>query len=104
MRKHLFFFPVVLWTLLALFLESSGVKASLMVWLLWLGLLMAGGMLLQKRNLWGGLIGMIPGFHMIYDSMCQSQQAFTAELPLGILMVTFFLISSVTIYLQERKA
>ena len=104
MRKHLFFLPVVLWTLLALFLESSGVKASLMVWLLWLALLMFGGMLLQKRNLFGGLLGMVPGLHMIYVGVFQAQHAFIAEKTIGVLLVTFFLISTITLYLQQRKA
>ena len=104
MRKHLFFLPVGLWTLLALFLDSSGVKASLMVWLLWLALLMVGGTMLQKRSAFGGLVGMIPGLHMIYVCLFQAQEAFQAELPLGILLVTFFFVSSITIYLQERKA
>jgi len=103
MRKHLFFLPVVLWTLLALFLESSGVKASLMVWLLWLALLMAGGSLLQKRNILGGFLGMIPGLHMIYVSTCQAQQAFVAEGTIGILLVTFFLVSAITIFFSEKK-
>lgn len=104
MRKYLFFLPVVLWTLLALFLESNGVQASLIVWIFWLAMLLAGGILLQKGNLWGGLIGMCSGVHMIYMGICQTSQMVHAEIPMGIVCLIFFLIVTVAMYLQRRRA
>lgn len=103
MRNYLFFLPVFLWTLLALLLESSGVKAVLNVWLLWLALLMISGVLLQKGRFWGGIIGMFPGIHMIYTSTRQTVPSSSVEGPMGILLLIFFLASAVMVYQKHRK-
>ena len=91
MKKVVFFIPAVIAAVFYGFmLIGVGFHISPMVFV-WLALFIASGILMCKGMFWGGFLGALPGFHMIYMSTIDTGQIFS-ELPIGIIVVSFYLV------------
>ena len=92
MKKLIFFLPAILFSLIygAAILSSAG--SVMPPAYIWIALFIISGVLLMKGQWWGGLIGALPGIHMIYMSTVNTGQIINIELPLGIVVIIFELI------------
>lgn len=61
------------------------------------------GFLLNKDKFWGGIFGILPGIHLIYMSTKYTGQAMNIELPLGIIILIFYILCSIFIFHKEIR-
>ncbi len=103
MRKFLFFIPAIIFTAFYGFVMIGiGLSVSPMVFI-WIALFIISGILLAKNLFWGGVLGILPGCHSMYMSTIDTGQVMNIELPLGIVIVAFYLICSVYVYVKHKK-
>lgn len=104
MKKIVFYLPAILHMLFyGLVLLSLGLSASPVVYL-WLVFFIISGVLLASGRFWGGAFGLLPGLHLMYMSTVDTGQILPIELPLGILIVAFYLLCSAFVWHEKRKA
>lgn len=71
--------------------------------LIWLLLFCVSGFLLSMEKIWGGVFGMIPGFVFMWMSTNYTGQVINIELPLGIIIVGFYVGCSVGILCRNKN-
>ena len=104
MKKIVFFIPAILFTLLD-GLIIMGTKLSVLpIVYVWIVLFLISGMLLAKRKFWGGFFGMLPGIHFIYMSTQDTGQILPIELPMGIIVIIFYLLCSGVVFFNIKKS
>ena len=97
-RKILYFLPFIL-SLITYFVASFlGFGMISVKELIWLTLFLTSGFLLSDEKAWGCLFGMIPGIVFIWMSTNDTGQVINIELPLGLIIIGFYLGCGAGIY------
>lgn len=101
MKKLVLFIPVIVFILFYGFMliASFGVVSPVVIG--WLALFTIAGALLCKDIYWGAILGILPALHLIYMSTQETGQVGNIELPLGIVVLIFYLICGYFVY--KRK-
>ena len=95
-RKILYFFILSLITyFVASFLGFGMISVKELIWLT---LFLTSGFLLSDEKAWGCLFGMIPGIVFIWMSTNYTGQVINIELPLGLIIISFYLVCGAGIY------
>lgn len=104
MKKTVFYMPAILFAILLGWVAISlGIGSISPIGLVWIALFLVGGFLLGKDKFWGGILGILPGIHMIYMSTKDTGQVINIELPLGIIILIFYILCSVFVLYKENK-
>ena len=82
---------------------GTGLSVSSSVYA-WMILFLVSGMLLVKKIFWGGFFGMLPGIHFIYMSTQDTGQILPIELPMGIIVIIFYLLCSGAVFFNIKKS
>lgn len=98
MKKTLFFIPVILFALFYGFVAITDIGAMSPVVIGWLALFIAAGVLLSRTVFWGSLLGILPAIHLICMSTQETGQVVNIELPLGIIVLLFYVICGYFVY------
>ena len=97
-RKILYFLPFIL-SLITYFVASFlGFGMISVKELIWLALFLMSGFLISDEKVWGCLFGMIPGIVFVWMSTNDTGQVINIELPLGLIIIGFYLGCGACIY------
>lgn len=96
MKKVLFFIPAMLSIVFYASASLLGLALSPMAYL-WIAAYLSGGVLLAKGVFWGGAVGLLPGLYLMYASTQEHGQVLPGELPVGIIIVAFYLLCGVLV-------
>ena len=100
-RQILYFLPFILSLITYLAAAFLGLGMISVKELIWLALFLMSGFLLSDEKVWGCLFGMIPGIVFIWMSTNDTGQVINIELPLGLIIIGFYLGCGAGIY-QKR--
>ena len=100
-RQILYFLPFILSLIIYLAAAFLGLGMISVKELIWLALFLMSGFLLSDEKVWGCLFGMIPGIVFIWMSTNDTGQVINIELPLGLIIIGFYLGCGAGIY-QKR--
>ena len=100
-KQMLYFLPFILSLITYLAAAFLGLGLISVKELIWLALFLMSGFLLSDEKVWGCLIGMIPGIVFIWMSTNDTGQVINIELPLGLIIIGFYLGCGAGIY-QKR--
>ena len=104
MNKTVYYIPAILFTIIYGSLAFSiGFSSISPIVFAWIALFFLGGLLLGKDKFWGGILGTFPGFHLIYMSTKDTGQVIDIELPMGIIILIFYVVCSGFVFYKERK-
>lgn len=103
MKKFIFHLPTILFTILYGWLVMIAAGAISPIIFAWIALFLIGGILLSKGKFLGGLLGMLPGIHLIYMSTKDTGQVINIELPSGIIILIFYILCSGYVFYKEKK-
>ncbi len=104
MKKIVYFIPAIIFTLFYGFIIiGAGLSVSPIIYA-WIALFIASGVLLSKGRFWGGFLGLLPGIHLIYMSTKDTGQIFPIELPLGIIVTTFYILCCGFVFYKRKSA
>jgi len=104
MQKTVFYIPSILFAVLYGWAAITfGIYSISLIVLVWIGLFLVCGFLLSKDKFWGGILGILPGIHLIYMSTKYTGQVINIELPFGIIILIFYIICSSFVFYKEKK-
>lgn len=103
MNKTIFYIPAILFIILYGWLVIIAAGAISPIVFAWIALFLVGGVLLGRGKFWGGFLGMLPGIYLIYMSTKDTGQVINIELPLGIIVVIFYVFCSSFVFWKEKK-
>ena len=104
MKKVVFHIPTILFAVLfGLMTIILGVNSISSIVIIWITLFLVSGLLLSKDKFWGAIFGMLPGIHWIYMSTQETGQAIDIELPLGITVLIFYILSGIFIFYKKNQ-
>ena len=101
MKKAIVFAPAAIFTVAVVALNII-LKTFSPLWYAWVLLLWVGGLVMNKGKAWGAVIGVRPGVHLIYMSTQYTGQVINIELPLGLIVVIFYLGCGFVIWKRNR--
>ena len=101
MKKAIVFAPAAIFTVAIVALNII-LKTFSPLWYAWVLLLWTGGFIMNKGKTWGAVIGLLPGVHLIYMSTQYAGQVINIELPLGLIVVIFYLGCGFVIWKRNR--
>lgn len=101
MKKAIVFAPAAIFTVAVVALNII-LKTFSPLWYAWVLLLWVGGLVMNKGKAWGAVIGLLPGVHLIYMSTQYAGQVINIELPLGLIVVIFYLSCGLVIWKRNR--
>ena len=101
MKKAIVFAPAAIFTVAVVVLNIM-LKTFSPLWYAWVLLLWVGGLVMNKGKAWGAVIGLLPGVHLIYMSTQYTGQVINIELPLGLIVVIFYLGCGFVIWKRNR--
>ena len=101
-KKIIFFIPAIIFTTLYGFVAIDRIGSISPVVAVWLVLFLSSGILLSKDIFWGGLLGSLPGIHLIYMGNQETGQLIN-ETPIGILVLIFYIVCSRYIYYKLKN-
>lgn len=104
MKKIVFFIPPIIFGIFygGIIIGTSPSVVSPIIYP-WIGLFVISGLLLSKGLFWGGLPGMLPGIHLMYMSTKDTGQIINIELPMGIIVASFYLLCCGFVFLKSKK-
>ena len=102
MKKIIFYLPAIIFTVLYGILAVGDVGEISPIVIIWLALLFASGFILNKKYFWGGLLGILPGIHMIYMGTVESAQIFN-EMPIGGILIIFYIICAYYVFTKNKQ-
>ena len=97
-RQMLYFLPFILSLITYLAAAFLGLGMISVKELIWLALFLMSGFLISDEKVWGCLFGMIPGIVFIWMSTNDTGQVINIELPLGLIIIGFYLGCGAGIY------
>ena len=97
-KQILYFLPFILSIITYLVAAFLGLGMISVKELVWLALFLMGGFFLSDEKVWGCLFGMIPGVVFIWMSTNYTGQVINIELPLGVVIIGFYLGCGAGIY------
>ena len=101
MKKVIVFAPAAIFTV-AIVVLNIILRDFSPLWSAWMFLLWISGFVMSKGKAWGAVIGLIPGAHLIYMSTQYTGQVINIELPLGLIVVIFYLGCGFVIWKRNR--
>ncbi len=102
MKKILFYIPAIVFMLFYGIVALSGFSAISPVVMVWLLLWSISGFLLNKNYFWGSLFGALPAIHLVYMGAQETGQIIN-ETPIGIVVLSFYLICGYLVYRKNKK-
>ena len=100
-----FFTPAIFFVIFyGLAAMSIGISAISPICFVWIALFLAAGVLLSKGKSIGGFIGLLPGIHLIYMSTKDTGQVINIEMPLGIIILIFYILCSGLVFFTKRRS
>ena len=102
MKKVIVFAPAAIFTV-AIVILNIVLRDFSPLWSAWMLLLWISGFIMSKGKAWGAVIGLIPGAHLIYMSTQYTGQVINIELPLGLIIVIFYLTCGVVIWKRNQQ-
>jgi len=106
-KQILYFLPFILSIITYLGATFMGLGMISVKEIVWIALFLISGFLLSKEKIWGCVFGMIPGIVFAWMSTNETGQVINIELPLGIIIIGFFVGCGLGIYrrqyLQKRQ-
>ncbi|MDO5477577.1 MAG: substrate-binding domain-containing protein [Clostridia bacterium] len=91
MRKYIGYIPAMLFSLYYIIMSMGGSIVLFTPILLWLLCFWASAFFIHKGFFWGAAFGMMPAIHMIFMGLKESGQVMDIEIPLGIVLILFYL-------------
>ena len=102
--KIVFYIPAILVAILyGLVALSLGIGSISPILFVWIALFLVGGALLSRGEFCGGLMGMIPGIHLIYMSTKDTGQVIDIEMPFGVTILIFYVLCSGFVIFKKTK-
>lgn len=102
-RKMLYFVPALMFIIAYMVMLVLGFGMVSVKEVSWLFLFLISGFLLGGGKFWGSIFGMIPAVDFIYMSTEYTGQVINIELPLGIVLIIYYLICSFVVYRGSKK-
>ena len=102
--KILYFIPFILFVVVYLIMAIVGFSVISIEEVAWLLAFFVSGLLLDKGKFWGGAFGLIPAGAFMYMSTRYTGQVINIELPLGIGIAVYYIISSIVVYKKKKGA
>lgn len=93
MKKYIGYIPAIFLLVFYLFIGFTGASLVLSMILIWLACFLLAAVLLHKGIIWGGVFGVLPALHMIYQG--------GGEILVGIAVLLFYL--GLGIYLWKNR-
>jgi len=97
-KQLLYFLPFILSIIIYLSATVMGLGLISIKEIIWIALFLVSGFLLSKEKIWGCVFGMIPGIVFVWMSTVYTGQVINIELPLGLIIIGFFLGCGIGIY------
>lgn len=97
-KQLLYFLPFILSIIIYLGATVMGLGLISIKEIIWVALFLVSGFLLTKEKVWGCLFGMVPGIVFVWMSTVYTGQVINIELPLGLVIIGFFLGCGIGIY------
>ena len=104
MEKFVFYIPAILFTAFTGLIMLSGLSVIFSIAIPWIALFIISGVLLSKGKFWGGFLGALPGIHMMYMSTKDTGQIINIELPMGIIVATFYILCCSFVFYKKKKS
>ncbi len=101
-KQFLYFLPVIIFIVVYIGAVIMGLGMISVKEVIWIALFLVSGFLLSKEKVWGCLFGMIPGIVFVWMSTNDTGQVINIELPLGIIIIGFYLGCGVGIYWKSH--
>ena len=70
--------------------------------IVWIALFLISGFLMSSEKVWGSIFGMIPGMVFVWMSTNDTGQVINIELPLGMLIIGFYVGCGIGIYRKRQ--
>lgn len=103
MKNIIFFIPAIIFTAFyGLIILGIGLPVSPIVFV-WIALFIISGILMTIKLFWGGILGILPGCYLIYMSTVDTGQIMKIELPLGVIIATYYFVCSSYIFIKRKK-
>ena len=105
MKKTVFYIPAILFAVFYGWAANTfGIRSISPILFVWIALFLVCGFLLSKDKFWGGILGILPGIHLIYMISTNFLYKFNnIQLFLGITILIFYIICSGFILYKEKK-
>ena len=106
-KQILYFMPFILFIII--YLGAMLMRLGMISFkeIVWIALFLISGFLLSKEKVWGCVFGMIPGMVFAWMSTNETGQVINIELPLGIIIIGFYVGCGIGIYrkryLQKKQ-
>lgn len=97
MKKLVFFIPAILFTIIYGLLAIVSITSIHPIAIVLLIMFWSAGVLLYKKVIWGGLLGIIPAAVFIYMGTQDTGQIFS-ETPIGIVILLYYVVCICWIY------
>lgn len=97
-KQILYFLPFILSIIIYLSATVMGLGLISVKEIVWIALFLISGFLLSKEKVWGCVFGMIPGIVFVWMSTNDTGQVINIELPLGMLIIGFYVGCGIGIY------
>ena len=97
-KQLLYFLPFILSIIIYLGATVMGLGLISIKEIIWIALFLVSGFLLSEEKIWGCVFGMIPGIVFVWMSTVYTGQVINIELPLGLVIIGFFLGCGIGIY------
>ena len=101
-KQFLYFLPFIIFVVVYIGAVIMGLGMISVKEVIWIALFLISGFLLSKEKVWGCLFGMIPGIVFIGLSTKDTGQVINIELPLGMIIIGFYLGCGIGIYRKSH--
>ena len=102
-KQILYFLPFILSIIIYLGAAFLGLGLISGKEVVWLALYLISGFLLSNDKVWGCVFGMIPGIVFVWMSTIYTGQVINIELPLGLVIIGFYLGCGIGVYRKRYK-
>ena len=102
-KQILYFLPFILSVIIYLGAAFLGLGLISGKEVVWLALYLISGFLLSNEKIWGCVFGMIPGIVFVWMSTIYTGQVINIELPLGLVIIGFYLGCGIGLYRKRYK-
>ena len=101
-KQFLYFLPFIIFIVVYIAAVIMGLGMISVKEVIWIALFLISGFLLSKEKVWGCLFGMIPGIVFVWMSTKDTGQVINIELPLGIIIIGFYVGCGIGIYRKRH--
>ena len=101
-KQFWYFLPFILFIITYLGAAIMGLGMISMKEIVWIALFLISGFLMSSEKVWGSIFGMIPGMVFVWMSTNDTGQVINIELPLGMLIIGFYVGCGIGIYRKRQ--